>query len=160
MLYCLGEDTVHQQPPSSRENHILAFNTLLGPLFCKIWHSDPSLPFRAFLCEAGGGYLETTFLRHTCQLVGDTGGRLAGKEAILLVSWNGSFRPPRLTASQQFGWLQGWQEWELVPPAVSSCLSVSAGMWALYRFVAAFWCLGSSLCNFPLVSIALVAYFL
>lgn len=31
---------------------------------------------------------------------------------------------------------------------VSSCLAVSAGMWALYRFVAASWCLGSSLRNF------------
>lgn len=134
MLYCLGEDTIQQQPPSSRENHILAFNTLLGPLFCKIWHSDPSVSFRAFLCEAGGGCLETTFVKHTRQLVGDTGGRLAGKEATLFVSWNGSFRPPQLTASQQFGWLQRWQEWELVSPAayqwVQACGNCT-GLWQL-----------------------------
>lgn len=78
----------------------------------------------------------------------------------LFIPWSGSFRPPQSTVSQQLWRLPRWQEWESVPLAVSSCVSVSAGMWAWTRFAAAFWSLGSPLCSFPLVSIALVANFL
>lgn len=116
-----AELTLESRPPSSMENHILA--SLLGPFFCKIGHSDLSLPFCVFLCASGGGCLETTFLKHTCWLLADTAGRLAGREGILFIPRSGSFRPPQLTVSQQLWWLRRWREWESVPPAVSSCLS-------------------------------------
>ena len=153
-----AELALESRPPSSMENHIPA--SLLGPFFCEIGRSDLSLPFCVFVCVSGGGCLETAFLKHTCWLLADTAGRLAGREAIVFIPWSGSFRPPQSTVSQQVWWLPRWQEWESVPLAVSSCLSVSTGMWAWTRFVAAFWSLGSPLCSFPLVSTALVANFL
>lgn len=151
------------RPPSSMESHILA--SLLQDL---TFRSIPALLCFSLCVGVGGGRgrgegqrcLETTFLNHTCWLLADTAGRLAGREATLFIPWSGSFRPPQSTVSQQPWWLPRWQEWESVPPAVSSCLSVSAGVWVWTRFVAAFWSLGSPLCSFPLVSIALAANFL
>ena len=86
VLYCLGEDTAHQQQ-SQLQNP-----GLLPPWRPTSWPPSwvPSARFdiqiypcpSVFFSVSGGRCLETTFLKHTCWLLADTARRLAGREAI------------------------------------------------------------------------------